>query len=407
MRNYRTSVLGLLLLFTTSWVQAQQSDYEIKKEFEARVSQIEEAIVETKSVKDTDSLLVVIDELALDFADHADMLDYALYPESYSSTIASLKSDTRAAEYKLLIIENQAERLQILSQEVSAYRTEIGNLTKRADSLRLAIAKSQKSEARLSRLVKEYRESVEKRDEFIFDVVDSLFVAYNELDPSAIEELARKQQEKGGNIADNPLTMIRAIIRQNIETLKAGNNSLNIEDYLRMYALQKKVNEAWKAIGDELVAIYGADNQNSWKREIQENLKDWKATVSHSMWASLDDYMEAQGVDLGAFDNSESFFRSLDAFVSKSTERSDDNILTSTAYDEFKVFSQFWTSKVMDEWNRYLVEGEVLTASQIAAIDTKVDDWRDRSRPVSGALIVLFGVGLVAVVGFIIAMVKR
>ncbi len=405
---YKTSVAALLLmLFAGSLVQAQQSDYEIKKEFENRVSEIEKAIGETKSVSDTDSLLIAIDELALDFADHAELLDYALYPESYSSTIASLKSNARAAEYKLLIIENQAERLQMLSQEVSAYRTEIGNLTKRADSLRLAIARSQKSEARLARLVREYRESVEKRDEFIFDVVDSLFITYKELSPSAVEELARQQKEGGGKIADNPLSMISAIIRQNIETLKASGNSLNIEDYLRMYALQRKVDEAWNQIGDELVVIYGADNRNGWKNEIRQDLKDWKATVSHSMWASLDDYMEAQGVDIGAFDNSESFFRSLDAFVSESTAQSDENILTSTAYDEFKVFSEFWTSKVMDEWNRYLVEGDVLTASQIAAIDTKVDDWRDRSKPVSGALIVLFGIGIIAVVGFIVAMVKR
>ena len=125
------------------------------------------------------------------------------------------------------------------------------------------------------------------------------------------------------------------------------------------------------------------------------------------MWNSLDNYLEGKNVELGAFDNNSSFFTALDSFVSNATKKSDEEIITSSTYEDFKTFSEFWSSKVMDEWNNYLVEADVLTASQIATIDGKIDNWGSSSEPFPTSLLIIFGVAIVAIIGLIIALVVK
>lgn len=402
-----TVLVALITVISTFSVSAQQSDYEIKKDFETRYEALGSEIDNANSVHRIDSILLAIDDLALDYIEHEDLLNFGLYPESYASAISKLKSNARTAEYKLLIIENQTERLTMLSDEISRYKYEIANLARRSDSLRLAISSSQKSEQKLSQLVRSYRKSVEQRDEFIFDIVDSLFITYKELNPNAVKELAR--QNEGGTLSptDNPLSMISSIVDQNIETLKIKDRSLSTEDYLRMYALQKRVDTVWKQIGDELIIIYGGNNKSKWKENINSDIKEWKASASYAMWNSLDNYLDYQDINLDAFDNNQSFFAALDSFVTKATVSSDGNIMKQDSYNEFKAFKELWSGKIMDDWNKYLVDADVLTSSQIASIDNKVDEWGDKSKPIPMGYFMIIGFGLIALIGFIVAQVKR
>lgn len=403
------NILTLLIIVTTGSisVNAQQSDYQIKTEFENRYSELRTSIELAQKVDEIDSLLLEIESFKEEYIDHSEILDYALYPESFDSKIASLKSESRSAEHKLLIIENQAERLAMLTDEVSRFKSELTVLSGKSDSLRNAIATSQESERKLSGLVTSYRKSVEERDEFIFNMVDSLFITYNQLSPINIQELSKADGSGTIKSGDNPLVIINSILAENIETLKASSKTFTTEDYLRIYALQTKVNDVWKNIGDNLVEIYGGNDKTKWKKRIENDLKDWKASASLSMWNSLDEYLEEQNIDLGAFDNNSSFFTALDSFVSKAIEKSDDEIISNGSYEDFKVLSNFWTSKVMDEWNNYLVEADVLTSSQIATIDSKIDDLGQNSKPYSTTAIFIFWLVILVFIGMIIAIVVK
>ena len=386
---------------------AQQSDYQIKKKFENRYSELLSNIEMAQKVSEIDSIIIVIDDFRSNYSEHSEMLDYALYPESFNSKIASLKSEARSSEHKLLIIENQAERLSMLTEEVSRFKGELANLNARSDSLRNEIAHSQQSEKQLSELVTRYRKSVEQRDRFIFDMVDSLFVTYNQLAPGTIEELSKKDGSGTIKASDNPLEIIDSILDENIETLKAGSKSFTTEDYLRIYALQTKVNEVWDNIGDNLIQIYGGKDKSKWKKSIDSDLKEWKASSSLSMWKSLDIYLEDRDLELGAFDNNTSFFMALDSFVSKASMKSDGEIISSSSYEDFKTFSEFWSSKVLDDWNNYIVDADVLTSSQIASIDGKVDTWGDKSEPFPTSLLIIFGIALIAIIGLITALIIK
>lgn len=397
----------LISLFSVGVVYGQQSDYKIKTEFENRHAELLTEIEMAQSVSSIDSLITTVEDFKVEYSEKSEMLDYALYPESYDSKIANLKSEARSAEHKLLIIENQAERLTSLTNEVSKFKTELSTLNGKSDSLRNAIVSSQESEKKLSNLVTSYRKSVEERDEFIFDMVDSLFITYNQLAPGTIEELSKSDGSGTVKSGDNPLVIINSILTENIETLKASSETFNTEDYLRIYALQAKVNDVWRNIGDNLVEIYGGKDKSSWKKRIETDLKDWKASASLSMWNSLDEYLEGENVELGAFDNNSSFFTALDNFVSNESKKSDEEIISSSTYEDFKVFSEFWSSKVMDEWNNYLVEADVLTASQIATIDGKIDNWGESSKPFPTNLLIIFGIAIVAIIGLIIALIVK
>jgi len=399
--------ITFLSLFCITLVSAQQSDYKVKQNFENRHSELLTSIEMAQKVSEIDSLIKEVENFKNDYSDKEEMLDYALYPESFDSKLASLKSEARSAEHKLLIIENQAERLNLLTSEVTKFKSELSNLSGKSDSLRKAIAASEESERKLSKLVANYRASVEERDEFIFAMVDSLFITYNQLAPGTIEELSKTDGSGTIKSGDNPLVIVNSILTENIETLKAGSEAFTTEDYLRIYALQSKVNDVWDNIGDNLIEIYGGNDKARWKNRIETDLKDWKASASLSMWNSLDNYLEVKSVELGAFDNNSSFFTALDNFVSKATKKSDGEILSGTTYEDFKTFSEFWSTKVMDEWNNYLVEADVLTASQIAAIDSKIDNWGDSSEPFPTNLLIIFGIGIVAIIGLIIALVVK
>ena len=406
-RSINLITLLFFLLTSTFSVFAQQSDYQIKKEFENRHTDLLTNIEMAQKVSEIDSLIFVIDEFRSNYSEHIEMLDYALYPESFNSMIASLKSEARSSEHKLLIIENQAERLAMLTEEVSRFKGELSNLNSKSDSLRNAIAESHESEKKLSELVTRYRKSVEERDQFIFDMVDSLFVTYNQLAPGTIEELAKRDGSGTIKRSDNPLVIIDTILEENIETLKAGSKSFSTEDYLRIYALQTKVNEVWDNIGANLVEIYGGNDKSKWKKNIESDLKDWKASASLSMWKSLDGYLEEKNLELGAFDNNTSFFMALDSFVSKASKKSEGEIISSSSYEDFKTFSEFWSSKVLNDWNNYIVDADVLSSSQIASIDGKVDSWGDKSEPFPTSLLIIFGIGLLAIIGLIIALVIK
>ena len=406
-RSINLFTLLVIFLSGSATVFAQQSDYSIKREFENRYSELLTNIEMAQKVSEIDSIITVIDDFRLNYSEHSEMLDYALYPESFNSKIASLKSEARSSEHKLLIIENQAERLAMLTEEVSRFKGELANLNSRSDSLRNAIAQSQQSEKKLSELVSRYRKSVEERDRFIFDMVDSLFVTYNQLAPGTIEELSKKDGSGTIKTSDNPLVIIDSILEENIETLKAGSDSFSTEDYLRIYALQTKVKGVWDNIGDNLVQIYGGKDKSKWKKSIDSDLKEWKASASLSMWKSLDLYLEDRDLELGAFDNNTSFFMALDSFVSKASKKSEGEIISSSSYEDFKTFSEFWTSKILDDWNNYIVDADVLTSSQIASIDGKVDAWGDKSEPFPTSLLIILGVGLVAIIGLIIALVVK
>jgi chromosome segregation ATPase len=297
----------ILIICTTTAILAQSSDYQITKEFENTYKSLEASINNATSLEEADSLNNEVNKLREAYTEHRSLIDHALYPDTFDDTIQDLLAEANETEEVLLIIENQGERLTSLNKQIADYQSEITFLNNETDSLRTLIAKSEESEKNLSRLVEQYRQRVEERDEFVLKMMDSLFVAYRELEmsPGSNKEIASSaiaiQQ------GDNPLEFIEATIEENIQVLKTGSPELSTEDFLKMYTVQKRFSDTWNKVGGDLSQVYGGDESRQWKNKIDGQLKDWKASTSKNMWDSINNSLEQNNVDIGAFDNNQIF----------------------------------------------------------------------------------------------------
>ncbi len=406
-RLITTTFIAVLLIIGTASVFAQTSDYQIKNNFEERYAELKNSIEEAMTVNRIDSLKGEIEDFEYYNEDHEKLLNNALYPDSFEGSIAELHQRARAAEHKLLIIENQDEKLASLTSELNSYKSEIANLNSRTDSLRNAIVASEQSESNLSNLVERYRKSMEERDEFVLNMIDSLFITYKDMQGQALAEFSEENGSRALQQQDNPLELIQSVIEENIQILKSNDGSLQTEDYLRMYVVQSRFSEVWNQIGDDLTRIYAGDKANQWENNIEGKLHDWRASASKNMWASMDTYLEENNVDLGAFDNNESFYKAIDSFISKATDASREKVVTEDNYKDFQAFYDFWNGKIKRDWGRFVQEGEVLTMTQISNIDSEMMTWRDEAKPKSFLIPILFGISLLTIIGLIIVIARR
>lgn len=394
-----------LLAFTS--LQAQQSDYKIAENFKTEYAELNRAVENAFNSSVTDSLLMEIQKLDQQYGPHREVINSSIYPDTYKGKISELTNEAKSVRHKLLVIETQEDRLDALTTETKSYKKEVVFLNSVTDSLRSEIEKSQNSEERLSGLVNKYRSNIEERDEFILQVVDSLLIAYRDLSPEAVSELSEGVEQ--GKISDeeNPLLMISQIIDTNIETLKASENTFKTEDYLRMYTVQKRFEAAWNQIGDGLVRIYGGNRRSKWVNSVNSRLDDWKGSASFNMWKSMDDHLDKRGLELSAFDNTYSFYVSLDTYVKSETEKHRDEWLQFDGVGKYETFNEFWNGNIKGEWGRYIQEGEILSLKQIARIDSQMVHWRNESEPVSVLVPVLFGISLLSFLGLIIMFIKK
>ncbi|MEX2603588.1 MAG: hypothetical protein WD361_05270 [Gracilimonas sp.] len=406
--SVRIMIITTLMLVIAANASAQTSDYQIKQNFEQRFSELKASVEVANTVSEMDSLKEEITFFAENYENHTELLDNALYPESYESSINELKQQARNSEHKLLIIENQNEKLQNLSKQLASYRSEIDNLNSRSDSLRKAIDRSQNSERDLSKIVERYRNSLQERDKFVLNMIDSLFINYKDLLPEEVAELSEETDFRKLEGTDaNPLEFIQNVIEHNTQIVKSSGSSLQTEDYLRMYVIQSRFSEVWSQIGNDLTTIYGGNDSRQWKLTIDKKLQDWKATTSRNMWASIDKHLDEKNIELGAFDNNESFYAAIESFVKKATDSSRDKVITSDNYEDFQAFYDFWNGKIKNDWGDFVKEGEVLTMSQISSIDTEIMNWRDESKPKSFLIPILLGLSLLTIVGLIIVLARR
>lgn len=405
-RINQITFVAAALLFATTQAFAQISDYQIKKNFDESYASLNMAVQNVMEVSKLDSLQNEISNLEYRNESHEEMLDHALYPETFDSSIDKLKQLAQSAQQRLLIIESQNEKLAELSGELSNYKTELAILSNQSDSLRKAISNSEESEEDLSTLVRRYRKNIKDRDEMVLNMVDSLFIMYKDLEAENLSELSSKLKARKISSGDNPLKLIESMIEDNVAILKANNESLQTEDYLRMYVVQNRFDEIWNQIGMDMANIYGGNESGKWKSNIDSKIKDWKASASKNMWDSMDAYLEENNVDLGAFDNNASFYAAIENFVNKATDASKEKVMTQVNYDDFQAFYDIWNGKIKNEWGNYVQQGEVLTMSQISTIDSEVMGWKEQAEPRSLVIPILFGLSLITIVGLVIVLAR-
>lgn len=398
-RQFATVLLACLFVAAGSryaCAQQVQSDYEIQKNFNRQVKQIQSSLDTLGSVKKAGELVREIKSLEKKYAEHETLLDKALYPETFDQQIEELKRRTVSVQQRLATIQYQSDKLDDLTQRLSSYSDQLERLNSRADSLRSAIAQSTQSEKRLSNRVRNYRESLEQRDRLILSIVDSVLVAYQEMDIESLNDLENARKQSRIDADGNPLKLIRGIASENVQFL-GSNPTLATEDYLRMNAVQHEFRSMWDKTGKRLVEIYGSGNEEQIRTDIQNTIAEWDKKLKDELWASIHQSFGEAGVKLSDSTDSEAFYMALNSYLNQQVEKSKESN-GNDAWQKYQNFSSFWNGQVKSRWTTFMTEGEVLTEQQIATIDQKMNQWSANARPESNMMAYLFGVSLLAAV---------
>ena len=403
---YQLLFIVAILIAQTNTIFAQQSDYEIIENYKSELSSLKIAANQVSSVKAVDIQLADLNELIVDYTLHRALIDDALYPQTFDGSIEEIKTILRTAEHRWLIIENQHERLNELSFELNSFKNELQIMSQRNDSLRKSLIASEASEERLGALISDYRKSLEERDVFILEMLDSVLIAYERV--ASIGSSDVNGEYTSGTLLndENTLSIIESLIDVNISYLN-DQYALGTEDYLRMYGIQKKFASMWETTGERFIELYGGKEGNVIKSDIQSKLDVWDQSISERTWASVTGYLEGLGFEIPPFDDKESFFTSLNDYIEQQAKISKEDGVGAASYPLFQDFKTFWTSTFKENWAGYAQESDVLTLSQISYLDAKIHAWEEVAKPKSYNLHLLLGFTLVLIMYLVYIIVKQ
>lgn len=398
--NYlsRSTVLLLILclgvgLKTSLAQQSYQSDYQIKHQFKVKYDSLSQELDSVDNVTEANNVLDGIRGLEENYKDHRQLLDKVLYPETFTGKMKKIEKRSHSIISKLKVIKTQNTKLETLNQKLATYDQHFENLVSRSDSLRRAIEKSNQSEKKLSGMVRSYRRSLEKRDQFIMSVIDSLFATYGNMSNQALKDLRNKKSRQINN--GNALNMVKSIAQNNIDFLNS-NPTLSTQDYLRMYVVQKNFSSMWDKVGPKLIAVYsGKQNQEDVKQVIDNDLSKWQTKVANYTWKSLNNSFDEENINVPEFGDSQGFYNSLNGYLTTAIKKSKENG-GEKAQKQYQKFASFWNNIVKTKWAQYMAKGNILDYTQIASIDQKVDQWSKVSQPESHLMAILLGLSVLA-----------
>jgi predicted acetyltransferase len=396
--------LFLFYFIITVKVQAQQSDYYVVEEFKSKIEQFKHHIDNAITSKRLEHLEKEIDLFKNEYDSYQNIIDYALYPSTFKEVISSLTFTLLINENRLVLIEHQREQLVHLSNRITAQRTEINRLYSITDSLKTDLLTSNNNEKQLSEKLSYYRNSVKKRDNLIFQMIDSLFIINENIAFEKIEDGEIKSYSIANS--ENPLIWIDLLLEQIIAQTNEKNRWLDVEDYIRMYALQLHLEEVWNKVAENLLLVYGGDQKYIYEQSIRSSIEKWGVSSSKQMWLAIDRYLAYNNINLDMVNTKESFFIALQDYIKSGSVLSEKEILTTNGFVEYKKLNGFWDSTFKSQWIRLDDKPILLTAADIAKIDDSLIQWESISRPIHPMFISVCTLMFVSLLGFILVMIR-
>jgi uncharacterized coiled-coil protein SlyX len=400
-KSLSTFFAMMLIAVSYSTVEAQQSDYEIQQEFRAEHSQLADWIDNAVSTDDLEEISDRIDQLESDYSGYSDIINAAIYPDSYQSRIEDLRSRYGAAQQNIATIEELNERVESLSSDLEGFRGQLAEMDERAESLQREIRDSQANERRLSNLVRQYRENVEERDRFVGEFLEDLLSRYESVDASTAAEIA----DAAERLDDNPVDLVRTILGEYVNYANQQTD-LSAPEYLSMKAQHTYFSNLWDDIGERLTAIFDAEEPVQAYQEVRDLLANWNSAIDNRLWGAISNAFAQNDINLDNFSNANAFYNALESYVNDATQTSRDQN-TEEDLERFRNFSNFWNNTVKANWGETLMASEVLTYSQLASIDSQLDEWNQAAIPTSNLMLILFLISVAVIIGLVVALVRK
>ncbi len=364
---------SMLLLFVIGSQMFAQSDYETLQNFKKQYKQIEESIKNVSSPNECDIIAGKINDLKNDFAGSKAMLDKALYPENFESSFVKINAGVESKKKDFTQISTLSTQVASLQTQVSELNQKNEELIRQIDELRTKSEKDQATILELKRLVGLLRVNINQRDMLVRDLVDSLLVEFIK----SPQNLSSKEQKiiiskvKKQNLFYN----IERTIADNIQFTKV--TQMTADDYSQMKKQYHDFDKVWKQVGPRLSSVYlNTKQKKSEITQIDSLFLQWNDQINNGIWNAVYNLFQEKNINLVPFNSADAFVGSVSSFIDSEIK----NLGVKSkgeSENTFRVFSDDIYSKTVEQkWIPILIENKMMTGTQKAIIDSKIDAWK-------------------------------
>lgn len=408
--SQRIPMLAMLLLMFSAFgpqtFAQQQSDFQIVRSYQAEYSTILNEIKTLNSVDEADQLIDRINRVNNEYRGNANVINRYIFPEDLAGQITNLRELASASRSYLATVAEQGDEINQLNEQISNLTSEIDRYNEETESLQNELADMTRSRNANRAVARDLRNRLAERDEFILGLVDSLFVAYDNL---SLSSLSSAEQEAFTMRADtdNVIGHIGTVVDNNISFIDT-HTQLSSEDFLNLRANYVAFDNSWSKLSNKLADLYASGDEGVEQiEEVNERMNTWMNRLDESVWRSLAASFENRGIALDSFNSSSSFYSALNNYVDEALRTLEEQGGSEEAKEEYENFADTWNNDVKTSWQEYIIDGRVLSYENVATIDRKLSSWSVASEPPAGNYLLLAaGLGLLALIFLVLFITK-
>lgn len=398
-----TTVLAAIIVLAMGLggqVQAQfQSDFQIKQNFDRDHARLLDELKMVSSVPDAAALVDQVNRMEAQYRDHQLLLDRVLYPETLVQRVRNLRELANATRMHLERIGQKGDTIVILEQRIAELTDDAERYQALADSLRRELEAMRRSRDANAAQARRLRQELDQRDAFIIKMIDSTFVAYQNVNLQSLSRAERRDLALEID-AQNVFGFIETVIDNNLAFLDT-HTQLSTVDFLKLYSVQTEFDRMWSNMGRDLAEMYVAETDRQDRLTTIENkINEWEMLIDDAAWSALASSFDAAGINLSSFSNSLQFYTALNSYLDAAIARAQEG----GSEEELAAYQQFadlWFNDVKPSWQEYLVDANLMTYDNFNTIDQKLADWKLNAQPTSNLMAILLGLAVIVALIFL------
>jgi hypothetical protein len=396
-------ILAAGFLFIRIATAVQQSDSEIKKDFETRYSTLMKSVEAASTLDQITKVKADIDAFEKDFTPHKVFLDKALYPDDFAKSIETLRGRVKYSEEKTTAVETQTAKATALEGQVKTLTEQVDKLTNentailsQIHELEAARAKDKKQIEQLQGLVRKLQKNIADRDNMIFNLADSLFLQFDKPTMTPADEKQKMIAFEKNNI----LSSVKRAIDDNLTFLKS--TTLSGDDVIKLKDEQKKFAGHWKGVGSKLAVMYLTSKEKARQVPLIDSMiVEWGRHAETAFWKALNEEFTRHNLAIQPFNNGESFYQNVTRFIDNQTNNVD-NLKDDARYAIYVAFADtVWSRRIEPVWLPLLKKDGIITENRVSDIQAKMDIWKGKVKT-SNYIIYILLVGVVVIIALIV-----
>jgi hypothetical protein len=384
MRTHIMLLVGLFLLLGSANAQ-ERTQSEIKKDFETRFVLLTKNLNSAENEETLTKLVADVAAFENEFKPHQEFLNKAVFPDGYDGLIDRLKKSKELADKKI--------RASQLEKEIASLTGQVQSLKEENASLRSQLAKAQAELATLKKTIAMLQSEIQKRDEAVFALVDSLFVKYDtdQLSGTDMKKLSVLEKK-------NVVASIRRSVNDNILFLSSA--SFSPQQIPQLLNEQRRFESSWSGVGQKLSKAYvPASQQGKEVAEIAGLITNWRTLTDGVFWKGVNEVFAAEKLPIAPFNNGEEMYTNILKFIDEESR----NTAQRTPAEQSAMFEAFayktWGSKLKPSWIPVMMRHGMFTEEQLNEIDARTKLWSAGMKPIEDSTLtyILIGALIIAV----------